>query len=63
MNNISKLSSDLLQINFSIKKLLVRFMRFLAGNEQIPFSNAEIMLFYFTTISILTCLLLLFFFF
>jgi hypothetical protein len=62
MNNFSKLSSNLQQSNFSVKKLLVRFMRFLAGNEQLHYSNGEITLFYFTTVFILTCLLLLFFY-
>jgi hypothetical protein len=62
MNNLPKLSSNLPGANFSIKKWLVQFMRFLAGNEQIPFSNAEITLFYSTAMCILTLLLLLFFF-
>jgi hypothetical protein len=62
MNTFSKLSSNLLQINFLIKRLLIGFMRFMAGNEQLLFSNAEIALFYLTVISILTFLLLLFFF-
>jgi hypothetical protein len=62
MNNFSKLSSHRLQINFLLKNLLIRFMRFTAGNEQIPFSDAEIALFYLTATTILTCLLLLFFF-
>lgn len=62
MNNFSKFSSNLPQANFSVKKLLVRFMRFLAGNEQIHYSNGEITLFYFTAVSILICLLLLFFY-
>jgi hypothetical protein len=62
MNNFPKLSSNLPETNFSIKKRLVQFMRFLAGNDQIPYSNGEITLFYLTTISVLICLLLLFFF-
>jgi hypothetical protein len=62
MNNFPKLSSNLPGANFSIKKWLVQFMRFLAGNEQIPYSNGEITLFYTTAICIFTFLLLLFFF-
>ncbi len=62
MHNFSKLSSNLPGINFLLKKRLVRFMIFLAGNEQIHYSNGEIALFYLTAITILNCLLLLIFF-
>jgi hypothetical protein len=49
-------------MNISVKKRLVGFMRFLAGNEQMHYSNGEITLFYLTAITVLTLLLLLLFF-